>query len=220
MIQINTTFTLVLILEFALSSFIFSWALIYCVPKGTRHLGTQSSTSKDVVPLGQNRKPKQHPHHRRRGFSPLRHCRVTDREQHLNVLHVEAGPDYGGVSEHNIPPAARNSRKVPMEGRSETFYRLINWSPNVTVPDGSLIGVPQAKIIGGGSSVNGGTALRSVQNDSKEWVELVGDAWGYDSVKETYQSLEDDERRGEDLRAHIRLLESRRVRPARFKRPS
>jgi choline dehydrogenase len=50
------------------------------------------------------------------------------------------------------------------------------------MPDGSLMEVPQAKIMGGGSSINGGTALRCAQNDSKEWVELGSDRWDYDSV--------------------------------------
>lgn len=94
-------------------------------------------------------------------------ARLTENTTH-SVLLIEAGPDYGGVSENKFPTAVRNSRKVPREGRSESFGSLINWSPKVTMPDGSLLEVPQAKIIGGGSSINGGTALRSVQNDSKE----------------------------------------------------
>ncbi len=108
-------------------------------------------------------------------------ARLTENNTY-SVLLIEAGPDYGGVSENKFPPAVRNSRKVPMEGQPETFGSLINWSPNVTMPDGSLMEVPQAKIMGGGSSINGGTAFRSVQNDSKEWVELGSDTWGYDSM--------------------------------------
>jgi len=69
-----------------------------------------------------------------------------------------------------------------MKGRSETFYRLVNWSSNLTMPDDSLLEVSQAKIIGGGSNINGGTALQSVQNDSKEWVELGSNTWDYNSV--------------------------------------
>ncbi|PVH71880.1 GMC oxidoreductase [Cadophora sp. DSE1049] len=56
--------------------------------------------------------------------------------------------------------------------------------------------VPQAKLVGGGSSINGGTALRNTKNDSREWIELGNDAWDFASVHEVYQTLESDHVRG------------------------
>jgi choline dehydrogenase len=38
----------------------------------------------------------------------------------------------------------------------------------VEMPDLSSMAVPQAKLMGGGSSINGGTALRSTRADSDE----------------------------------------------------
>lgn len=56
--------------------------------------------------------------------------------------------------------------------------------------------LPQAKVVGGGSSINGGTALRSTELDSKEWVALGNEAWDFESCRRVYESLEDDEVRG------------------------
>src|SRR5277367_6197220 len=50
--------------------------------------------------------------------------------------------------------------------------------------------------MGGGSSINGGTALRSTRTDSDEWVAMGNDAWNFDSVYHVYQSLENDPVRG------------------------
>jgi hypothetical protein len=50
-------------------------------------------------------------------------------------------------------------------------------------------GSPQAKLMGGGSSINGGTALGGTQADSDEWVAMGNDAL-------VYRSLENDPVRG------------------------
>jgi len=55
--------------------------------------------------------------------------------------------------------------------------------------------VPQARVVGGGSSINGGIALRSTMADSREWVDLGNDAWDFDSVYQVYKILEDDQLR-------------------------
>lgn len=64
------------------------------------------------------------------------------------------------------------------------------------MPDSSSMAVPRAKLMGGGSSINGGTALRSTRADSDEWVAMGNDAWDFDSVYHVYQSLENDPVRG------------------------
>ncbi|EGP91678.1 uncharacterized protein MYCGRDRAFT_32708 [Zymoseptoria tritici IPO323] len=55
--------------------------------------------------------------------------------------------------------------------------------------------VAQAKVVGGGSSINGGTALRNAVKDCEEWVLLGNDAWGWDSVEPVYDFLEKDDLR-------------------------
>lgn len=125
-------------------------------------------------------------------------CIVTARiaeNPNCDVLLIEAGPDYH-PAESKIPEGVRNARKVPMKGQSEAFDPEIDWNVVVTIPGGQTMTVPQAKIMGGGSSINGGTALRNTAADCKEWVELGNNTWDFESVCRPYQELEDDELRG------------------------
>jgi choline dehydrogenase len=83
-----------------------------------------------------------------------------------SVLLVKAGPDYG-LSEH-VPSTVRDARQVPMRGQSEIYDAEHDWNLNVEMPYSSSMAVPQAKIMGGGSSIDSGTALRSTRADSEE----------------------------------------------------
>ncbi|SMQ46758.1 unnamed protein product [Zymoseptoria tritici ST99CH_3D1] len=107
----------------------------------------------------------------------------------LNVLLLEAGP------EPEISTGSQNIRRVPMKGQSETFDDRIDWNIEVGFPDGGSMHVAQAKVVGGGSSINGGTALRNAVKDCEEWVLLGNDAWGWDSVEPVYDFLEKDDLR-------------------------
>ena len=111
----------------------------------------------------------------------------------FNVLLLEAGPDCSGP---NDPYGAQDIRRVPMRGQSEVFDDRIDWNVRVELPDGGAMNVAQAKIVGGGSSINGGTALRNTVEDCREWVELGNDAWAWESVEPVYAALEDNEIRG------------------------
>lgn len=113
----------------------------------------------------------------------------------FHVLLIEAGPDYG-ADDVKMPPSLQDSRKVPMRGQSEVYDPKVDWNIDISMPDGSTMQVPQGKLIGGGSSINGGTALRHTEADSREWVELGNSEWNFDSCYEIYQSLEKDEMRG------------------------
>ncbi|KAK4684199.1 hypothetical protein P7C73_g5998, partial [Tremellales sp. Uapishka_1] len=113
----------------------------------------------------------------------------------FHVLLVEAGPDVGPL-DHSPPLGVRNARRVPMKGQSEVFDDEIDWSVSVEVPGAEPMVIPQAKLVGGGSSINGGTALRHTYADSKEWIELGNDAWDFESTSRVYASLEGDEVRG------------------------
>ncbi|KAG0649576.1 Betaine aldehyde dehydrogenase [Hyphodiscus hymeniophilus] len=112
-----------------------------------------------------------------------------------HVLLIEAGPDSNPAGAE-VPQGVRNARKVPMKGQSELFDPTIDWNVVVDIPGGQSMIVPQAKIMGGGSSINGGTALRNTAADCREWAGLGNDSWDFDTVSRIYQELEDDELRG------------------------
>ena len=112
-----------------------------------------------------------------------------------NVLLVEAGPDCG-PDDVKIPAGVHDSRRVPMKGQSSVFDQNIDWNLTIEFPGGQSMVVPQAKIMGGGSSINGGTALRNTEHDSNEWVRLGNDHWDYASVCQTYDCMENDTVRG------------------------
>lgn len=113
----------------------------------------------------------------------------------FNVLLLEAGPDCDPSASEPLL-GVRDSRRVPMRGQSEVFDPTLDWNIDVALPQEASMKLPQGKVVGGGSSINGGTALRSTVADSEEWVELGNDRWDFDSVYQVYQSLEGDPVRG------------------------
>ena len=60
--------------------------------------------------------------------------------------------------------------------QSEIYDTKYDWNLNVEMPDSSSMTVPQAKLMGGGSSINGGTAMRSTHADPDGWVAMGNDA--------------------------------------------
>lgn len=125
-------------------------------------------------------------------------CVVTARIAEVstnNVLLIEAGPDCG-PNDQDMPKGIQDARRVPMKGQSEVFDARIDWNVVVALPGGGSMVVPQAKIVGGGSSINGGTALRNTAADSQEWVDLGNAAWDHDSCCKVYESMEGDPVRG------------------------
>ena len=120
-------------------------------------------------------------------------ARIAENEN-FDVVLIEAGPDY--EKRGNTVSKTCDSRRVPMRGQSEIYDPTIDWNVEVEVSTTTSMHVPQAKLIGGGSGINGGTALRSTVKDSREWVALGNSAWDFDSVYNVYQSLEADDVRG------------------------
>ncbi len=109
-----------------------------------------------------------------------------------NVLLLEAGRDYAPGGE----PA--NVR--------DTFFRAA-YDPDHLWPDTQVYWQPvphnapetvapkryeQARIIGGGSSVNAMVALRGVPADYDGWAEAGADGWRYDDVLPYFKKLERD----------------------------
>ena len=113
----------------------------------------------------------------------------------FHVLLIEAGPD-SDDKDQDMPGGIQDARRVPMKGQSKVYDPRMDWNLSVELPGLETMVVPQAKVMGGGSSINGGTALRSTVNDSKEWVELGNYAWDFESVYAVYENLENDELRG------------------------
>lgn len=111
----------------------------------------------------------------------------------FNVLVLEAGLD---CREPGVSSGAENIRRVPMKGQCEVFDDRIDWNVKVELPEGGHMRVAQAKIVGGGSSINGGTALRNSVNDCEEWGMLGNDAWGWSNVEPVYAALEKDDVKG------------------------
>jgi choline dehydrogenase len=117
-------------------------------------------------------------------------ARVAENSK-FRVLLLEAGSD--NAPEIGTPLlGVRDSRRVPMKGQSELFDPALDWNIDVSLPGGQSMQIPQAKVVGGGSSINGGTALRNTVADSEEWVRIGNDQWDFRSVYDVYQSLEDD----------------------------
>ena len=55
--------------------------------------------------------------------------------------------------------------------------------------------IAQAKVLGGGSSVNGMVYMRGKPSDYQKWVEETGDdRWGWQSLLESYKKLENNQR--------------------------
>ncbi|WP_167458435.1 GMC family oxidoreductase [Mesorhizobium kowhaii] len=118
------------------------------------------------------------------------------------VILVEAGQDVDGASE---PEAVRDAR-----------FRTLNdprflW-PNLTAaytrdgPSGLPFG--QARILGGGSSVNGMHAQRGLPADYDEWAQLGIRGWAWEDVLPFFKRLETDadfsgEQHGEEGPVHL-----------------
>ncbi|MDH3232732.1 MAG: GMC family oxidoreductase N-terminal domain-containing protein [Alphaproteobacteria bacterium] len=108
------------------------------------------------------------------------------------VLLIEAGPDF--------PPG-----REPADIRDTyylTVFRPDNFWPQLRayfapVPDTDPAGaVPrryeQARVMGGGSSINAMIALRGMPGDFEEWVAAGAAGWGWDDVLPYYRKLESD----------------------------
>lgn len=109
----------------------------------------------------------------------------------FDVLLIEAGPDCNYTSSE-VPIGIQDARRVPMKGQLEIFDQQLDWNLVVNLPNSQSMVVPQAKIVGAGSSIDRGTALQNTEADCKEWVQLGNEAWNYESVGKVYKSLEDD----------------------------
>lgn len=108
----------------------------------------------------------------------------------LSVLLIEAGHDYPSVAE--TPAGVKDARYVPMRGHAPEFDPDHDWGLNAIGNAGSLIAVPQARLIGGGSAINGMIALRGATADYDEWVALGNPEWDWTHALAAFRAIEDD----------------------------
>lgn len=101
------------------------------------------------------------------------------------VLLVEAGPD--------TPPDAVPADIADVFPSSslnpDYFWRGLQARRK---PDGPLYPFPQARIMGGGSSIMGMWALRGLPSDFEAWVKAGAEGWGPDELVPYYRKLEND----------------------------
>lgn len=111
-------------------------------------------------------------------------ARLSENGQHRVVL-VEAGID--------TPPGA-----VPADIQdtfpSSTLNPEYFWAglEATVVKGGKPRPFPQAKIMGGGSSIMGMFALRGVPSDFSRWAAAGADGWSWDEAVKFYRKIEDD----------------------------
>lgn len=101
------------------------------------------------------------------------------------VLLIEAGPD--------TPPDATPT-DIADTFPSSTLNTRYFW-PGLTATrraDGVAYPFPQARIMGGGSSIMGMWALRGVPSDFDAWVAAGADGWAWCDVLKVYRRIEND----------------------------
>nr|ART38536.1 G345 [uncultured bacterium] len=120
------------------------------------------------------------------------------------VLLVEAGPD--------TPPGAVPSDIAdlfPSSSLNPSYF----W-PGLQAqrrPEGPLYPYPQARIMGGGSSIMGMWALRGVPSDFDAWVKAGAEGWGPSDVLKVYRKFENDLDRDRTQRSQPAPYTIRRV---------
>ena len=105
------------------------------------------------------------------------------------VLLIEAGPDFSPVELPAIAdPAARTTFKP--EFFWPDFFGQFN-PPSEETQD-RYIPIMQARLLGGGSSINGMHAQRGLPSDYDGWAELGLTDWGWEDVLPYFVKLETD----------------------------
>lgn len=111
------------------------------------------------------------------------------------VLLIEAGPDYPTT----VLAAVLDGRVVPMRGHAAEVDPRHDWGLAAEGAGGASISVPQGRLIGGGSAINGMIALRGATADFREWAERGNPRWNWAHVLAAYRALEDDPAPGPDI---------------------
>ncbi|MFF3485928.1 GMC family oxidoreductase [Streptomyces sp. NPDC002701] len=125
-----------------------------------------------------------------------------------SVLLTEAGPAH---APHGLP--ARLLRDGVYEGDPALLWETPPADSQLT---GHAHSVVRAKVIGGGSAVNAGVAMRALPSDFRRWARGGLTGWGYEDVLPHYRRLESDDCSGTDdpaLHGHDGPVRITRVSP-------
>ena len=116
--------------------------------------------------------------------------RLTARSSN-RVLLIEAGNDYlPGEEPKNIRDTFFTAAYVKENLWPDTRVQWLEPKPGMPAPVASFY--EQARVIGGGSSVNAMVGLRGTPADFEEWCALGATGWSWEDVQPFYQRLETD----------------------------
>jgi choline dehydrogenase len=90
------------------------------------------------------------------------------------ILLLEAGPDYGPYSGGGWPADVLDAKAIPLSH---------DWDLSTATPDGTLLDLPRAKVLGGCSSHNGCTISRGAREDYDDWARRGNPGWGAATVE-------------------------------------
>lgn len=117
-------------------------------------------------------------------------ARLSERPD-LRVLLIEAGPD---IAPGAVPPEIADSYPGACYADPRFHWTGLKASTDHRSHNGgaSYRKYIQARVLGGGSSINGQMANRGAPQDYAEWVERGADGWGWDDVLPYFRKLERD----------------------------
>lgn len=120
----------------------------------------------------------------------------------LRVALIEAGQDFSpGTEPHAVRDRGARTFMLP-----DLFW------PGLVDEDGERRSpVPQARVMGGGSSINGMHAQRGLPRDYEEWTQLGIKGWGWSDLLPYFKKLETDVDFGGPLHGKDGPIEIRRV---------
>jgi choline dehydrogenase len=108
----------------------------------------------------------------------------------INVLLVEAGPDYANFDE--LPDEIRQGHATGTDLAIDP-NGVHNWAFTAkATPLHTEMAVPRGKITGGTSAINGQVYLRAIPEDFDMWVADGNDEWSYDKLLPYMKKLEND----------------------------
>jgi len=129
-----------------------------------------------------------------------------------NVLLIEAGVDFKPGEE---PADIRSS--YPMAASFNPAYHWTNLKVRHAENNSNRLGgtplrfMEQARVVGGGSSINAQMANRGSPEDYNEWAELGADGWSWDEVLPYFKKLESDQDFDGELHGNDGPITVRRV---------
>jgi choline dehydrogenase len=105
---------------------------------------------------------------------------IVARDTRLNVVLLEAGPDYGPLAARRWPADLLDARRIP-DTHGWGYAGLAHPSHHRPTP------FDRARVIGGCSSHNGCVALLGHRRDYDRWAELGNSGWGWEAVAPAFE---------------------------------